>query len=429
MQREIYKNYKHNFIVNVFDGGFFGCALGFASFVTVIPLFVSNMTNSAILIGLIPAIHTVGWQLPQLFMARSVSRQVSFKNMVMKMTIHERLPFIGLGLVALSLPVIGVKIALLLTFCLLIWQGLGAGLSASAWQSMIAKIFPSENRGTFLGTQSGAANLLSSGAAISAGFLLNKLGFPNGFALCFFAASLVLIVSYFFLSLTREPQSILVEEEHSQVSYRRSLVAILRRDNNFAWFVVVRMLSQFAMMAFGFYTVFAVRQHGMNEIVAGFMMGVFTFGQIIVNPLMGWMGDRWDHTAVMKIGVLCASLSALVAWLAPSLNWFYLVFILAGIANVAVWTIGVALTLEFGKENERPAYIGLSNTLVAPFAIIAPILGGWLADAVGYKYTFLANVIFGLLTVLVLQFFVRDPRRASLQGPQEVLAELNNHNE
>jgi MFS family permease len=415
MQLEINRHYKHNFIVNMLDGTFFGWAMGFASFIIVIPLFVSNMTNSAILIGLIPAIHTVGWQLPQLFMARSVSRQVRFKNMVLKMTIHERLPFFALGLVALSFPVIGPKIALVLTFFILVWQGLGAGITASPWQSMVAKIFPSEYRGTFLGAQSGAYNLLSSGAAIAAGFLLNKLGFPYGFAVCFFTASLGFIVSYIFVSLTREPESILVEEEHSQVSYRRSLVAILRRDNNFAWFIVVRILSQFAMMAFGFYTVFAVRHHGMNAIVAGFMMSVFTFGQIIVNPLMGWMGDRGDHTLVMKIGVLCASLSALIAWLAPSLDWFYLVFILAGVANVAVWTIGVAITLEFGKENERPAYIGLSNTLVAPFAIIAPIIGGWLADTVGYNYTFLANVIFGLVTVLVLQFFVQDPRRVSLQ--------------
>lgn len=73
----------------------------------------------------------------------------------------------------------------------------------------------------------------------------------------------------------------------------------------------------------------------------------------------------------------------------------------------------MVMTLEFGKDNERPAYIGLSNTLVAPFTILAPIFGGWLADATGYGYTFLVTAIFGLITALVLHFMVRDPRHVS----------------
>jgi hypothetical protein len=36
------KNFPFNFFVNVMDGALFGLALGFASFSTVIPLFVST---------------------------------------------------------------------------------------------------------------------------------------------------------------------------------------------------------------------------------------------------------------------------------------------------------------------------------------------------------------------------------------------------
>ncbi|MFA9403505.1 MAG: hypothetical protein ACERKY_10620, partial [Anaerolineales bacterium] len=57
---------RFNASVNILDGAFFGAGLGFASFTTVIPLFVSLLTNSPILIGLAPAIHSLGWQLPQL---------------------------------------------------------------------------------------------------------------------------------------------------------------------------------------------------------------------------------------------------------------------------------------------------------------------------------------------------------------------------
>jgi len=66
------KYLRYNVTVGMIDGGFFGFALGFASFGTILPLFVASMTNSATLIGLVPAIHAAGWLLPQLFTANPV---------------------------------------------------------------------------------------------------------------------------------------------------------------------------------------------------------------------------------------------------------------------------------------------------------------------------------------------------------------------
>ena len=103
-------------------------------------------------------------------------------------------------------------------------------------------------------------------------------------------------------------------------------------------------------------------------------------------------------------------MSALIAWLAPSLGWFYLVFVLAGVANVAIWTIGLAVILEFGSEAERPLYIGLANTLVSPAIILAPFLGGWLADTMGFQATFAVSTLSGLVAALILHILIRDPR-------------------
>ncbi len=411
MKSPTYQDYRHNLTYNLLDGGFFGFAMGFASFMTIFPLFVSHLTDSALLIGLIPAIHAVGWQLPQLFTAHRVSRLKRYKPMVMSLTLHERLPFVGMIFIAWFLPSLGPQKALVLTFMLLIWQGLGAGFTATPWQSMIAKIIPGENRGTFLGFQSAAANLLASGSAVLAGIILDKLDSPLDFTLCYLLASIFLAVSMICLGKTREVEMEPASAQAGNTSFVQNLKDILKRDKNFRWFLVVRMFSQPAIMAFAFFTVYAVRRHGMNPWVAGVMTGVFTMGQIATNPLLGWIGDRWSHTAVLKMGSLAASLSALIAWLAPNLTWFYLVFILAGVANVAVWTIGMAMTMEFGSEADRPAYIGLSNTLVAPVTILAPIFGGWLADHSGYPSTFLVSVVSGIITTLLLHFMLRDPRK------------------
>jgi MFS family permease len=408
------KKYPFNFIVNVIDGGFFGFALGFASFSTIIPLFVSTLTDSAILIGLIPAIHVVGWQLPQLFTAHRVSQQKRYKPTVMSFTIHERWPFLGLAFVSWFVPKIGPQLALALTFFLLIWQGLGGGFTATAWQSMIGKIIPAERWGLFFGFQSGAANMLASVSAIIAGIVLTNNPEYVGFTKCFIYATIAFAISYLAIAFTREEKSNPKSIPSERNVFWKDLREILKRDANFRWFLLVRVLAQLGTVGFAFYTVYVVRFYGVDETTAGILTGVLMISQTIFNPLMGWLGDRWSHRGVMAVGMIAAAVSAGIAIWAPSVGWYYVVYALAGIANVAVWTIVMAMILEFGGEHEKPAYIGLSNTLIAPTAFIIPLLAGWLADNAGYSATFLATVIGAVATILVLGIFMRDHSKLTL---------------
>jgi MFS family permease len=411
------KNLRHNLMVNLIDGGFFGAALGFASFVTVIPLFVSQFTNSAVLIGLIPAIHSVGWQLPQLFIANRVSRLTIFKPTVILLTIQERLPFLALALVAWFSPSLGIKWSLILIFALLIWQGLGGGFTANPWQSMIAKIIPGNLIGTFFGVQSAAANLLASLTAITAGFILYQQESPLDYTLCFLLASGFMAISWVFLTLTREDERQIELPAITWMEFRAKIKGILKWNRNFRWFLITRMLSQFAAMGFAFYTVYVVRELGMRETTIGIMTGILLATQILANPVMGWLGDRRGHRLILEIGISCSVASAVLAWWAPSAIWFYPVFILTGLANVAMWTIPMAMTIQFCQESERPAYIGMANTLIAPCTFLAPLFGGWLADFAGFSATFITSAIFGLTTVGVLHFAVRDPRNLPSPDP------------
>jgi len=405
------QNLRFNFTVNVLDGSFFGAALGFASFITIIPLFVSKLTDSAVLIGLIPAIHAVGWQLPQLFTAPRVSRLSRYKQMALMMTLNERLPFLGLAIVAWFSPQIGVQWSLILTFILLTWQGFGGGLTATAWQSLIAKIMPGDLYGRFFGIQSAGVTFMMAIAAILAGLILSAYYYPLDFTVCFLLASLMMIISYFFLSLTKEeesPPTVSTSQEGS--SFRADLRTILSTDKDFRWYVLARMLTQFATMGFAFYTIYAVREFGVDERLIGLLTGLLLFTEVAMNPFLGWLGDRRGHLLTLQIGIVATISSVLLAMGAQGVAWFFPIFILAGIANVAAWTVPLSMTLEFGSESQRPAYIGLSNTLVAPATFVAPILAGLLIDNISYELAFLVSGAAGVITLLVLLIGVKDPR-------------------
>ena len=419
LEKKIREDVKYNVTVGLSDGGFFGIALGFASFGTILPLFVASMTDSATLIGLVPAIHSAGWLLPQLFTANHTSRLRRYKRTVLLMTIHERIPFLGFAIIALLIPSIGIKVGLIITFLFLTWQGLGGGFTANPWTSMISKIIPPEARGTFFGVQAAVANLFISAAAVGAGYLLDWLHSPWDFAACFFIASIFFTISWGALALTREPEDTEKVIEAKQPSMWQGASRILKRDKNFNWFLVSRFLSQFATMGFSFYIVYALRRFNADNITLGFLTATLTISQMVANVGMGWFGDRIGHRSMLILGAGAATLSSLLAWFAPSLNWFFLIFIFSGFANVSIWTNGMTMATTFSGEAQRPFYIGLAQTLTAPATIIAPLLGGWVADTKGFVITFGLSTILSVVMMAILLFLVKDPSKIPHPIPQE----------
>ena len=416
------RHLRHNVTVNLMDGGFFGLAIGFVSFSTIMPLFVASMTDSATLIGLVPAIHSAGWLLPQLFTANYTSQLRRYKRTVLHLTIHERLPFLGFALVAFLLPKIGLQAGLVISFLLLTWQGLGGGFTANPWTSMISKIIPSDSRGTFFGTQAAVANLFISAAAVGAGYLLNWFDSPYDFMYCFLIASMFFTVSWFALAMTREPADHDKVIEENPAPFWHGAGTILKRDKNFNWFLTARILSQFATMGFAFYIVYALRRFEMSEVTAGYLTATLTIAQTVANAGMGWLGDRVGHRLMLIVGAASATLSSLLAWLAPSLAWFFPIFILTGFANVSIWTNGMTMTVDFSDEKERPFYIGLAQTLTAPATIIAPLIGGWIADTQGFVITFGLSSLLSIVMMSILIFLVKEPRKAGWRPaplPQE----------
>ena len=408
------RHLRYNVTVNLLDGGFFGLAVGFASFGTILPLFVASMTDSATLIGLVPAIHATGWLLPQLFTANHTARLRRYRPTVLMLTIHERVPFLGLALVAFLLPTIGTQAGLILTFLFLTWQGLGGGVTANAWTSMISTSIPSDSRGTFFGLQGAVANLLISAAAVGAGYILGSRAAPTNFLTCFLIACVFFTVSWIFLAMTREPADYEKVIDENPPPFWHGAVRILRRDRNFNWFLAARILSQFATMGFAFYIVYALRRFQMDPVTAGYLTATLTIAQTVANIGMGWLGDRVGHRRMLILGAVCAILSSLLAWFAASLLWFFPIFVLTGFANVSIWMNGMTMTVDFSTESERPFYIGLAQTLTAPATILAPLIGGRIADTQGFVSTFAWSALLSVAMVTILIFLVKEPRKSAV---------------
>ncbi len=407
------KYVRYNIFANVTDAAFFGFGMGVSSFVTMIPLFIASLTDSTILIGLVASLHMVGWQLPQIFMSSMVARRKRYLPMVLWTTIHERWPFIALGFLCIALAggVLGKAAALPLAFIFVLCHAFGGGITANAWQTMIGKIIPTRIRGTFYGIQSSAAALMGSAGALLAGFLLATLPYPLNFAVCFFLTGIAMMVSLGFLAISHEDAHVIeAAEQPKGRAFWAHLRDIFMRDANFRWFIVARSLSQLAQMVAAFYTIYAVRDFGLSLGTAGVLAGIQGLTQAIANPLVGRLGDIYGHRRTFALTNVLLAVSAFAAFSAQSPAWFYVIFALAGMVN-AQWTTSLAMLVEFGTEVERPYYIGLANTAIAPATLLAPIIGGAIVDVFGFKTMFFVAIVIALICVWVTMVLLNDPHK------------------
>ncbi len=417
-QRVADANLGWNFTVNTLDVAFFLLGLSMISQATIMPLLVRRLTDSTLAIGLIPAVYSVGYLLPQLLIANYAEGLRRKKRFLLIISgIGERGPYLAIGLLVLALGARSPALTLVGFFLLLATTAISAGLGTPPWYDLIAKVIPAQRRGLWAGVSRGLGSLMGIGGAALAGVFLARYDFPPGFGLCFLAASVSLGISWISLSLNREPDSVVTKPRVKLTAYLRQLPAVLRRDANYLHYLIARSVAVLGTMATGFIMVYGVDRFGFQGQTVGLLTGVLVASQALMNLLLGAVADRIGHRAVLAFAALAMALAAASVLAVPSEAWLALTFALIGASTAGNLVSGLNIILEFCAAEDRPTYIGLTNTLMAPATALAPMIGAALASAIGYRSMFAAAVVLALIGAALLQIWVREPRYAVRPGP------------
>jgi MFS family permease len=408
---EVRRHFRFNYTVNLIDVASFMFGASFISIGGVLLIYVTHFTKNPLLIGLISVISSGGYLLPQLFTSNMVERAPIKKIFPVKLGfIFERIPVFLLAPSAFWLAIRSPALALFVFFLLFAWQNFGAGMVLVGWQDMIAKIIPVQSRGRFFGVSNFIGNISGVLGAATVTWLLTKYEFPGGFVISFICASVFIMVSWIFLSLTREPRDPTSKPVVSHRDYFKSLPETLRSNPNFQRYILTQIVSTFGAMAGGFLLVYAIERWTLSDGRAATYNVVLLIGQSAANLFLGFLADRKGHKLVLEISILFNISSFILALLAPSPAWFYAIFALRGMNMAGNFISGLSLPLEFSEPQDRPTYIGLASTLPGVAGTFAPLLAGVLAGVVGYSLLFAITTAIAIVAFGMMKWLVRDPR-------------------
>ncbi|AGB41671.1 arabinose efflux permease family protein [Halobacteroides halobius DSM 5150] len=411
-KQQVEKNYKTNFYANVFDGSFFAFGKGFVSLSTILPLFVHQLTSSKFLVSMITAILMFASNLPQLFSARIIEGLEHKKKAVLLLGLLQRLPWLLLAILTYLLPH-SQWLLVIFFFCWGLYS-LGSGLVVPAWFDLLSKVIPVERRGKFFGYRTTLSSILKLIAASIAGYIISYFNFPFNFTILFSLMFISTMISYICLTLIKEPDYPIANESKSFVDYFKNLPKLITKNINFRNYLLSVFLIQFIGMAKGLFTVAGIERLALEGETASQVVGIFTVlliaSQTVTNILWGHISDKYGHKIVILFAAIFNATGVLIALFANNVIAFYLVFIFTGIALGGNRVSFMTIIPEFCSAEERPTYIGITNTIKGITMTCVSMLGGLLVDLLNYKVVFGITFIMISLGSLILFYQVQDPR-------------------
>ena len=419
--------YRRNFRYFLGDTILFNLALALVGSSTVIPDFVRHLTSSEILIGLSGSLFNVGWLLPQLFVARYVGRWARKKWLFVgpNMVVRWVLLLFG-GLVIWLGPARPGAVLVAFFVCYSI-AAFGDGLVGIPWADLAGTSLNNRWRARMFGLATAVAGVTMLLIAPLIGVVLgpNGPGFPTNYALLFIASGATFAISIlpglFFRELPGAPAA----PVPALRDFTRTLLHGLRADGALRAFLLTRICASLFLMAAPFYIGFATVELGLSSSVAvPVLLAMQTIGSVSGALLYAWLGAR-SNTHYIRLALAGAAVLPLCALLAVWLGPLplYLGFLVGGLFTENLLSAFLNWVVGYGSPAQRPLFVGLTNTVAAAVALIAPFIAGTIAQTLGYRALFVVALLITLLALYIATRYLSDPEAYQHPEPEPAAAE------
>jgi MFS family permease len=372
----------------------YAAILGFVGFVTSfgahivavnLPVYAKQVGVGVAMIGLLIAVYDLAEIVAKPTFGLIADRAGMKKTMLLGIVVF----------IASSLAYLWSRPQLLLLIRFL--QGVGAAALSSVSLALVG-IYYKETRGRAYGiynTIKGAGYVVS--PLIGGALVLRK-----NFGYLFIASAAVGIVAFlaslFLPDVKEKPRPF---EEEDELSLK-SVFSVLRAPILWRWYLVIVVNMFFVSILFGFVPVY-LYSLGYKPEVAGVFLSVLALSYLLVQPLAGWLADKYEARTTVLAGIAVSALAVLLIPFTKGMP-LLVISIVAGLGIGTVWTNSDAAVSSLAKEGRLGATMGIAGSFKEFGDMVGPILIGVLSQAFGLTVGFTACGVLGLLSLALMVF-------------------------
>ncbi|HEV8080074.1 MAG TPA: MFS transporter [Chitinophagaceae bacterium] len=378
--------------------GFLGFATSFGAHIVAVnlPFYAEKVGIGLTMIGLLIAIYDFAE-----IIAKPVFGGLADKKGMKKALYLGIIIFI---LASLLYPFVPPKFLIVVRFL----QGLGGASLSAVSLAMVGTLYK-ENKGKAFGIYNaikGAGYVVS---PIIGGAIVMRSNFGGIFYACAGIGFIALLLA-FTLPADKQKGSAAFDDDDDDFSFK-SLFAVFKNKTLAPWFLIIVINMFFVGILFGFLPV-RIHELGYNPFDTGLLLSVTTVSYLLVQPVAGWLADKYNQVLILRLGMLLSIVStAAIPFVTGTL--LIITCIVAGIGIGVVWTNSDALVSKLAKENEMGATMGVAGSFKELGDMIGPLLMGALSQALGLKWGFVICAVLGGIALLVTIMVAQKPTAQS----------------
>jgi MFS family permease len=395
---------RRSFVLGILNGTAFGFAEALIDPPVVLTWFISQLTSSNLLIGLVAPLGNAGWFLPQIFVSTRIQRMRRTMPAYVASAVIRTVAWL---LVAAAVWMVDDPTLLLISFfALYSIARVSSGLGGLSFFDVVAKTVPARRRGSFFAWRQLVGGVLGLGGGWIVKTILNSpaFPFPDGHALLFLVYCVGMALGMLAFALIREPPGVVSAGPVTMDDQLRRSRRLVRADSVYRRYIAARVVLGLTSIALPFYGVYAKSVLGASGGMAGIYVAARIGATLIFNLPWGRLSDRRGNQLVMRLlslgsgatALLALGLVGLIGLVQPRGSWLPYValpiFFLDGAVRPAQMMVGSNFLLELAPEAERSLYLGLSNTLLGVVVLISG-LGGLVVDSFGFAGVFFLSVV------------------------------------
>jgi MFS family permease len=373
--------------------------------------FVSDLSDSAFLVGLIVPIQYGLALVAQPLVAEWLTAKPRRALFYTTQSLVRATLWCALGIAAWSFGRGRPALLLSIFFLVVVVDAVAAGVGNIAFNDTLARIIPKRLRGRARSWR----GILGGLAAAAAGLLIrNYFSERSGvgaFGLLFAAAGVLYAVGGLIFAVVDEPEAVGAANKRPVISDLWHKASELWHEKTFRHFVYAEVLLVPITQALPFFTLFARRSFNLEVESLGLLILVDAAAPVAGSFVWGRLADAFGNRRVITGAAICGLLAPVVSLTLYAVSKDWRATLVLSVFACVVFTVGVAHAgIDLATKNyvldlapdeaERPLYIGFNDTLVGLPTMLL-VAAGLIIDLFGFLPVFIGLAILTTAGALV----------------------------
>ncbi len=142
---------------------------------------------------------------------------------------------------------------------------------------------------------------------------------------------------------------------------------------------------------------------------AEWVLTVYLVANAVFLPASGWLSEKFGRKNYLIASLGLFTLSSFFCGIAPTLPFILAARALQGVGGGALQPLSQAILIESFPAEKQGQALGVYALGVVVAPVVGPALGGYLTDAISWRWAFYINVPIGIFAMLMQSRVLEDP--------------------